>query len=56
MRQPVFALVWALVIPGALAAQRDATVDDFLGITRCDGGQAVTVVRGDLREGIDAVV
>jgi len=37
-------------LPGALAAQRDATVDDFLGLTRCDGGQAVTLVRDDLRD------
>lgn len=50
MRQLLFTLAWALALPGALAAQRDATVDDFLGITRCDGGQAVTVVRGDLRD------
>ena len=32
------------------AAQRDATVDDFLGVTRCEGGAAVTVVRQDLSD------
>ena len=41
-------LLPVLARPGA--AQRDATVDDFLGITRCEGGTAVTVVRGDVRD------
>ena len=31
-------------------AQRDARIDDFLGITRCEGGVAVTSVRPDLRD------
>ncbi|MBA2459835.1 MAG: hypothetical protein H0V43_12890 [Gemmatimonadales bacterium] len=31
-------------------AQRDARVDDFLGITRCEGGMAVTMVRADVRD------
>ena len=49
MRQLLVVLALA-GLPGALAAQRDATVDDFLGLTRCDGGQAVTRVRDDLRD------
>ena len=49
MRQLLVVLALA-GLPGALAAQRDATVDDFLGLTRCDGGQAVTLVRDDLRD------
>lgn len=39
-----------LSLTDALAAQRAATVDDFLGITRCEGGVAVTVVRPDLSD------
>lgn len=31
-------------------AQRDARVDDFLGITRCEDGEAVTELRADLRD------
>jgi hypothetical protein len=44
------ALVALLAIARPAAAQRDATVDDFLGITRCEGGAAVSVVRPDLRD------
>jgi hypothetical protein len=33
-------------------AQRDARIDDFLGITRCEEGVAVTVVRPDLRDSV----
>jgi hypothetical protein len=34
------------------AAQRDARVDDFLGVTRCAGGAAVTEVRADIRDSL----
>lgn len=34
----------------AAAAQRDATADDFLGVTHCEGGVAVTTVRPDLSD------
>lgn len=30
-------------------AQRSARVQDFLGVTRCDSGQAVTEIREDVR-------
>lgn len=30
-------------------AQRSARVEDFLGVTRCDSGQAVTDIREDVR-------
>lgn len=30
-------------------AQRSARVEDFLGVTRCDSGQAVTEIREDVR-------
>jgi len=43
-------LVLALFAPAPLAAQRDARVDDFLGITRCESGTAVTVVRQDVSD------
>lgn len=45
-------LILALVLcaPAPLAAQRDARVDDFLGITRCESGTAVTVVRQDVSD------
>jgi hypothetical protein len=42
--------VLVLFVPAPLAAQRDALVDDFLGITRCEGGTAVTVVRRDVSD------
>jgi hypothetical protein len=43
-------LALALFAPAPLAAQRDARVDDFLGITRCAGGTAVTAVRRDVSD------
>jgi hypothetical protein len=36
--------------PAAADAQRDARVDDFLGVTYCRGGEAVTLVRPDVRD------
>ena len=50
MRFVLLIVTLSLVGPAALAAQRDARVDDFLGITRCEGGAAVTVLRGDLSD------
>ena len=48
----MLALILALLPlgPAALAAQRDARVDDFLGITRCEAGAAVTEVRQDVSD------
>jgi hypothetical protein len=45
-------LLLMLLVPGAAAvhAQRDARVDDFLGITRCESGEAVTELRADVRD------
>jgi hypothetical protein len=34
---------------GPARAQRAATVEDFLGVTRCDSGQVVTEIREDVR-------
>jgi hypothetical protein len=39
-----------LFLPAAGAAQRDATPDDFLGLTRCEAGTAVTNLRPDVRD------
>jgi hypothetical protein len=39
-----------LLIPGAAAAQRDATPDDFLAVTSCEAGRAVTNLRSDVRD------
>lgn len=46
------ALLLALLGASATSAmaQREARVDDFLGITRCEAGTPVTVVRPDVRD------
>jgi hypothetical protein len=44
------ALALGVLLPAAAAAQRDATPDDFLGLTRCDAGTAVTNLRPDVRD------
>jgi hypothetical protein len=36
--------------PGNVAAQRTATPDDFLGLTRCESGRVVTRMRPDVRD------
>ena len=46
----VIALALYLLLPGAAAAQRDATPDDFLAVTRCEAGKAVTNLRPDVRD------
>jgi hypothetical protein len=47
-------LLVSLVLGGTsdVQAQRDARVDDFLGVTRCAGGQAVTELRADVRDSL----
>jgi hypothetical protein len=49
---PRAALLLLLVLggPAGASAQRPAEVDDFLGITRCDGGEAITELRADVRD------
>jgi hypothetical protein len=37
---------------GPLAAQRAAAADDFLGLTQCEAGRAVTRVRTDVRDSL----
>jgi hypothetical protein len=39
-------------LPRPAAAQRAAVPDDFPGITRCEGGQAVTRIRADVRDSL----
>lgn len=43
-------LALALMLPAGLAAQRDARPDDFLALTRCEAGTAVTTLRPDVRD------
>jgi hypothetical protein len=50
---PAIAIVLAAVgRPLPLAAQRPATADDFLGVTRCEAGRAVSAVRADVRDSL----
>jgi hypothetical protein len=44
------AIALSLLVPGAAAAQREARQDDFLGLTRCEAGAAVTNLRPDVRD------
>ena len=46
----LIAVALCLLMPGAAAAQRDATVGDFLGVTSCEAGKAVTNLRPDVRD------
>jgi hypothetical protein len=50
MYQILVAIALCLLHPAAAAAQRDATPDDFLGLTRCEAGTAVTSLRPDVRD------
>jgi hypothetical protein len=51
VRSQVPALLILLGLGAAPAhGQRDARADDFLGITRCEDGAAVTAVRADVRD------
>jgi len=48
---PLFiAIALYLLLPGTAAAQRNATADDFLGVTSCEAGRAVTNLRPDVRD------
>jgi hypothetical protein len=46
----VFAILLSLLLPGAADAQRAVTPDDFLGLTRCEAGKAITRLRPDVRD------
>jgi hypothetical protein len=50
MAHLLIAIALYLLLPGAAAAQREATPDDFLGVTRCESGRAVTSLRPDVRD------
>ena len=47
---------WLVVLltasPTALVAQRPAQADDFLGLTRCEGGVAVSRLRTDVTDSV----
>jgi hypothetical protein len=42
--------LWYMVRPAW--AQRGATPDDFPGITRCEGGQAISRIRADVQDSL----
>jgi len=46
------AMLLSLVVSasGTASAQRAATPEDFLGVTRCEGGRVVTRLREDVRD------
>jgi len=44
-------LLFALC-PGLLTAQRPATAEDFLSLTHCEAGRAVTQTRSDVRDSL----
>ena len=48
----VLALAIHLLAPLRLAAQREARPDDFLGLTTCEAGAAVTTLRPDVRDSL----
>ena len=46
------ALAILLLAPLHLAAQREAGPDDFLGLTTCESGAAITTLRQDVRDSL----
>ena len=52
MPAALIALALYLAAPGAATAQRAARADDFLGLTRCESGAAVTTLRPDVRDSL----
>jgi hypothetical protein len=48
----LLALAIHLLAPLHLAAQREARPDDFLGLTTCEAGAAVTMLRPDVRDSL----
>ena len=46
------ALALGALFPRAAPAQREARQDDFLGLTRCEAGAAVTALRPDVRDSL----
>ncbi|MEO7986155.1 MAG: hypothetical protein ABI766_06445 [Gemmatimonadales bacterium] len=51
MMRPLL-LLSLMVWPLGAQAQRPATSDDFLSLTRCDAGRTVTVTRADVRDSL----
>jgi hypothetical protein len=50
MQRILLVVSLGVLLPAVAAAQRDATPDDFLGLTRCEAGTAVTSLRPDVRD------
>jgi hypothetical protein len=50
MPQLLLAMALSLLLPAEGQGQREATPDDFLGLTRCESGQPITNLRPDVRD------
>ena len=50
MRYLLALVLLILLAPSGAAAQRAATPDDFLGLTSCEAGSAITRLRPDIRD------
>jgi hypothetical protein len=50
LRCTALVLLFLVLGPAGAQAQRAAQVDDFLGITRCADGRAVTELRADVQD------
>ncbi len=50
MRYLLAVILLILLAPSGAAAQRAATPDDFLGLTSCEAGSAITRLRPDIRD------
>jgi hypothetical protein len=50
MPQLLLAITLCLLLPAEAHGQREATPDDFLGLTRCEAGRAITNLRPDVRD------
>ena len=48
----VVALLALGFVPGLAWAQRPAVPDDFPGITRCEGGRAISRIRADVQDSL----
>jgi hypothetical protein len=45
-------VLFLLALPSLAQAQRDAVPEDFPGITRCEGGRAVSRIQAEIRDSL----
>jgi hypothetical protein len=50
MAELLLSVALCLLLPAEAQGQREATPDDFLGLTRCEAGRAITNLRPDVRD------